>query len=168
MNKFIVWLMLALMATVSPGMAEQGYQHISQKEAARIIRLERDYILLDVSTEDEYEEGHIPGAINIPSKDIGTDAISELPDLDQSILVYSQTSRRSKQAAEKLADLGYTQVMEFGSIKTWDGEIISTDVEDDPFEARDYADPEDFYDDYYDDFYDYDEAEEYYYEHGGW
>ena len=168
MNKWIAWILLGLMIMVFPGAAEQGYQQISQEDAARIIYLQRGYILLDVRTEDEYDEGHIPGAINIPNEEIGTDAIPELPDLDQLILVYCRTGRRSKQAAEKLASLGYTQVMEFGGIETWDGEIISTDAEDDPFEAREYADPEDFYYDFYDEFDDYDEAEEYYYEHGGW
>ena len=73
--------------------------------------------------------------------------------------------------AEKLAALGYTQVLEFGGILTWQGEAISTEDEelilDDPFEAHEYGDPEDFYEDWGDNFDDYEEAEEYYYEHGG-
>ena len=144
----------------------------AQAEAQRILDEEADFILLDVRTEEEYDEGHIPGAINIDNEDIGTDELPELPDKDQMILVYCRSGRRSKEAAEKLAALGYTQVLEFGGIMTWQGEVISTADEelilDDPFEAREYGDPEDFYEDWGDNFDDYEEAEEYYYEHGGW
>ena len=114
---------------------------------------------------------YIPAAINIANEDIGTEELPELPDKDQMLLVYCRSGRRSKEAAEKLAALGYTQVLEFGGIMTWTGEVISTEEEewaDDPFEAHEYGDPEDFYEDYGDNFDDYEEAEEYYYEHGGW
>lgn len=168
MSKIISWILIGLMLMILPCTAEQGYQTITQEEAERIIYFERGYILLDVRTEDEYDEGHIPGAINIPNEEIGATAPDELPDTDQTILVYCRTGRRSREAAEKLARLGYSHVMDFGGIESWDGEIISTDAEDDPFEAREYADPEDFYYDFYDEFDDYEEAEEYYYEHGGW
>ena len=151
--------------------AEPGYRQISQEEAARIMEEETGSIILDVRTEEEYEEGHIAGAINIANEDIGTDELEELPDKDQMLMVYCRSGRRSKEAAEKLAALGYTQVLEFGGIMTWTGEVISTEeeeYEDDPFEAHEYGDPEDFYEDYGDNFDDYEEAEEYYYEHGGW
>ena len=172
MKKAMAFMLLAALLLLPAGMAEQYYQQISQEEAQRILDEEADYVLLDVRTEEEYDEGHIPGAINIDNEDIGTDEIPELPDKDQMILVYCRSGRRSKEVAEKLAALGYTRVLEFGGILTWTGEVISTADEelilDDPFEAHEYSDPEDFYEDWGDNFDDYEEAEEYYYEHGGW
>ena len=69
------------------------------------------------------EEGHIPGAINIPNESIGTEEIAELPDKDQTIYVYCRSGNRSKQASQKLVDLGYTNVIEFGGIIDYSGEI---------------------------------------------
>ena len=168
MNKIISWIIIGLMLMAFPCTAERGYQVLTTEEAEHIIYLQHGYILLDVRTEDEYDEGHIPGAINIPIGDIKTLAPRELPNSGKTILVYCRDDKSSREAAKVLAGLGYTQVVEFGGIDSWDGEILSTDEEDDPFEAREYGDPEDFYYDYYDEFDDYDEAEEYYYEHGGW
>lgn len=172
MKRTFLCILLAALFLLPAGIAEQYYQQITQEEAQRILDEGTDYILLDVRTEEEYDEGHIPGAINIANEDIGTDEIPELPDKDQRILVYCRSGRRSKEASEKLATLGYTQVLEFGGILTWPGEVISTEEEelilDDPFEAHEYGDPEDFYEDWGDNFDDYEEAEEYYYEHGGW
>lgn len=171
MEKALVFVLLAALFLLPAGIAEEYYQQITQEEAQRILDEEANYILLDVRTEEEYDEGHIPGAINIDNGDIGSDELMELPDKDQMILVYCRSGRRSKEAAEKLAALGYTQVLEFGGILTWAGEVVSTAEEelimDDPFEAHEYGDPEDFYEDYGDNFDDYEEAEEYYYEHGG-
>ena len=171
MKKIILILILCL-AVMLVTFGETGYQQITQEEAARIIEEETGYIILDVRTEEEYDERHIPGAVNIANEDIGTDELPELPNKDQMLLVYCRSGRRSKEAAAKLAALGYTNVLEFGGIMTWTGETISTAdeelIEDDPFEAHEYGDPEDFYEDYGDNFDDYEEAEEYYYEHGGW
>ena len=70
-------------------------------------------------------EKHIPGAVNIPNEAIGTDEIPELPDKDQLILVYCRSGNRSKQASQKLAELGYSNVLEFGGINSWPGEVVS-------------------------------------------
>ena len=86
---------------------------------------ETDYILLDVRTQQEYDQGHIPGAICVPNEAIGSGEISELPDKEQLILVYCRSGNRSKQAAEKLANAGYTNVVEFGGILSWTGETVS-------------------------------------------
>lgn len=86
---------------------------------------ESGYIILDVRRPDEYATGHIPNAINIPNENIGTDEISQLPDKDQLIMVYCRSGRRSKEAAEKLAALGYTNIVEFGGIIDWKGETVS-------------------------------------------
>ena len=86
---------------------------------------ESGYIILDVRTPEEFAEKHIPNAINVPNETIGTDEISALPDKDQLIMVYCRSGRRSKEAAEKLVKLGYTNIVEFGGILDWKGETVS-------------------------------------------
>jgi len=119
---FILSLML-LSACSAPSSSKDGYRQISMDEAVKMMRDEKDYIILDVRRPDEYAEGHIPGAINVPNEDIGTAEIAELPDKSQLILVYCRSGRRSKEASEKLVKLGYTNVVEFGGILDWKGEI---------------------------------------------
>jgi len=80
------------------------------------------HIIVDVRRQDEYDAGHIPGAIIIPNESIDTERPKELPDLDQIILVYCRSGRRSKEASAKLAKMGYTNIYEFGGIMTWSGE----------------------------------------------
>ncbi len=92
-------------------------------EAEKTMREEQGYIILDVRRPDEYAEGHIPGAINIPNESIGTAEITQLPNKAQLILVYCRSGRRSKEAAEKLVKLGYTNIVEFGGILDWKGDI---------------------------------------------
>ena len=82
-------------------------------------------VLLDVRTPEEYREGHIPGAINIPNETIGDQDIPELPVKEQLSLVYCRSGNRSKQASEKLVKLGYTNLVEFGGINDWTGETVS-------------------------------------------
>ena len=101
---------------------EVSYRQITMDEAVAMMEEEEGYIILDVRTAAEFDEKHIPGAINIPNETIGTDAIPELPDKDQLILVYCRSGNRSKQASEKLVKLGYTNVVEFGGIIDWPGE----------------------------------------------
>ena len=98
---------------------------ITQEEAARIMMEESGFLIVDVRRQDEYESGHIPGAICVPNESIGTDDIPELPDKDQTLLVYCRSGRRSKEAAQKLADLGYSDVREFGGIIDWTGETVT-------------------------------------------
>ena len=100
------------------------YRQITMNEAASIMKSEKDYIILDVRRPDEFSAGHIPNAINVPNEIIGTSEISELPDKNQLILVYCRSGRRSKEASQKLVDLGYTNVVEFGGILDWSGETV--------------------------------------------
>lgn len=101
------------------------YNQISVDEAIAMMEEENDYIILDVRTPEEFTEKHIPNAINIPNETIGTDSILELPKKDQLILVYCRSGNRSKQASEKLAEMGYTKVYEFGGMNDWTGETVS-------------------------------------------
>lgn len=101
------------------------YKHISQEEAARIMANEKDIIIVDVRRLDEYASGHIPGAINIPNETIGSASIPQLPDKNRKILVYCRSGARSRQASSKLADMGYSNILEFGGIITWTGDIVT-------------------------------------------
>lgn len=99
-----------------------GYKQISQDEAKAMMTRDDGHIIVDVRRQDEYDAGHIPGAILIPNESIDKERPKELPDLDQIILVYCRSGRRSKEASEKLAKMGYTNIYEFGGIITWPGE----------------------------------------------
>ena len=113
---------LFLVSCAVPAEQEISYRQITMDEAVAMMEEEEGYIILDVRTVSEFDEKHISGAINIPNETIGTDAIPELPDKDQLILVYCRSGNRSKQASEKLVKLGYTNVVEFGGIIDWPGE----------------------------------------------
>ena len=100
------------------------YEQITAKEAKEIMNTEKDYIIIDARTEEEFAEGHIKGAILIPEYEIVKRAEKELPNKDQLILVYCRSGRRSKIASEELAKLGYTNVKEFGGIIDWPYEVV--------------------------------------------
>ena len=101
----------------------RSYTMISQDQAKEMMEKEDGHIIVDVRRVDEFETGHIHGAICIPNESIGTEQPEDLPDLNQIILVYCRSGNRSKQAAQKLFDMGYTNVYEFGGIIDWTGEI---------------------------------------------
>ena len=119
---FVLSLML-LSSCGNAGSLSSGYRQISMDEAIKMMKDEKNYIILDVRRPDEFAEGHIPGAINVPNEEIGTTEIAELPDKSQLILVYCRSGRRSKEASEKLVKLGYTNIVEFGGILDYKGEI---------------------------------------------
>lgn len=97
-----------------------NYMEISQVDAKVLMDdKENGAIILDVRRPDEYAEGHIEGAINVPNESIIDKEPVELPDKNQLILVYCRSGRRSKEAAEKLVNMGYTDIKEFGGITTW-------------------------------------------------
>ena len=119
----LVILLLAGCAETTGGEHDATYRQITMSEAVEMMASESDYIILDVRRPDEFAAGHIPNAINIPNESIGADEIDELPDKDRLILVYCRSGNRSKQASEKLVRLGYTNIVEFGGILDWKGEI---------------------------------------------
>ena len=100
------------------------YKMITMDEAKEIFKTEGDYIIVDVRRIDEFESGHIPGAINIPNEDIGIEEIAQLPNKEQTIYIYCRSGNRSKQASEKLVKMGYTNIIEFGGILNWTGEVV--------------------------------------------
>ena len=109
--------------TQGEGAGNGGYTQISQEQAKEMMAADDDHVIVDVRRRDEYDAGHIPEAILIPNESIGAERPAELPDLDQVILVYCRSGNRSKQASQKLADMGYTRVYEFGGINDWTGEV---------------------------------------------
>lgn len=120
-------LALALVLTGVTNFAPKttGYRQVTTEEAVNIMQTEENYVILDVRTAQEFASGHIPGAVLLPNETSGTEDIPLLPDQDQLILVYCRSGNRSKQAAEKLAQLGYTNIVEFGGINSWTGEIVT-------------------------------------------
>ena len=126
MKKLIPILLSALMFTGCAGTSNSQtntYRSITMDEAVTMMAQETGYIILDVRRPEEYAAGHIPNAINVPNESIGTSDIPELPDKNQLIMVYCRSGRRSKEASEKLVKLGYTNIVEFGGILDWKGEI---------------------------------------------
>ena len=135
MSKKIILLALAIItvATVFAGCTQKTsneqteatqvnigtYYQIPQDEAKKIMDEESDYIIVDAREQSEYDEGHIKGAIVIPYTEIEQKAEEMLPDKEQLILVYCRSGRRSKIAAQSLANMGYTNVKEFGGIIYW-------------------------------------------------
>ena len=135
MSKKIILLALAIItvATVFAGCTQKTnteqteatqvnigtYYQIPQDEAKRIMDEESDYIIVDAREQSEYDEGHIKGAIVIPYTEIEQKAEEMLPDKEQLILVYCRSGRRSKIAAQSLANMGSTNVKEFGGIIDW-------------------------------------------------
>ena len=120
------WMMLLLAVLLLTGCSvEKGekdvaeYEMITAQQAKEIMDTQEGFVILDTRTEEEYEQGHIPGAIVISHEEIKEKAESVLTDKDQLILVYCRSGRRSKLAAQDLVDLGYTNVKEFGGIIDW-------------------------------------------------
>ena len=103
---------------------ESTIKYVSMDEIVQIMNDNKDYIILDVRTIEEYNEGHIPNAICIPNETIGESTINKIPNKEQLILIYCRSGNRSKQAAKKLEILGYSNLIEFGGIIDWKGEIV--------------------------------------------
>ena len=127
--KKLIFLLLMVMLLTACGQDKENnqgavYVNITAEEAKQIMDSEEGYIILDVRTQEEYDQGHIPGAILIPDTEIKAKAEEVLTDKDQLILVYCRSGRRSKLAAEALVELGYTNIKEFGGIIDWPYEVV--------------------------------------------
>ena len=116
---------LLLVLTGCGGNTLDGYQQITQEEAKEMMDTQ-EVIILDVREQDEYNSGHIPGAVPLPVGTIDeTTAAEVIPEKDSTVLVYCRSGNRSKTASSSLAELGYTNIYEFGGINTWPYEIES-------------------------------------------
>lgn len=128
MKRILTLLFLAVILLTACGQDKENnqgavYVNITAEEAKAIMDSEEGYIILDVRTQEEYDQGHIPGAIVISHEEIGEKAEGVLTDKNQLILVYCRSGRRSKLAAEILVGLGYTNIKEFGGILDWPYEV---------------------------------------------
>ena len=126
--KKVILILLAVLLLTACGQDKENdqgaaYMNITTEEAKQIMDTAEGFIILDVRTQEEYDEGHIPGAILIPNTEIEARAEEMLTDKDQLILVYCRSGRRSKLAAEILVELGYTNIREFGGIIDWPYEV---------------------------------------------
>ncbi len=138
MRKRFCFLLLAAAAILLAGCSSSGqvmdgddmirqaaYSQITPEEALEMMEKDDGHVIIDVRTQEEYDEGHIPDAVLIPNETIASEPPAELPDKDQIILIYCRRGNRSKDASQKLADMGYTNIYEFGGIETWEGEVVT-------------------------------------------
>ena len=128
--KRIVPLMLTLTflltgcSATNTNTSENSYCQISQEEAKEMMDQLADVVILDVREQDEFDSGHIPGAVLLPVGSITEDsAAAVIPETDTTVLVYCRSGNRSKTASDALVKLGYTQIYEFGGINTWPYEV---------------------------------------------
>jgi rhodanese-related sulfurtransferase len=108
----------------SDAAGSQGYTIIKAEEAKKMMDA-GDVIIVDVRTESEYSEKHIPNAINIPVESITTEKLAQLPDLEATILVYCRTGIRAATASKKLSDMGYTKIYDMGGIVDWPYDTVT-------------------------------------------
>ena len=129
-NRSLLTIFMALTTMLFAGCITGGgkaasptFSTITADEARQLMKTEKGFIIVDVRTPGEYTEGHIPNAINIPNESIGSEAPKELANKAQTIFVYCRSGARSREASEKLSRLGYTNIINFGGIKDWTGEV---------------------------------------------
>lgn len=128
-------MIIAMLALLCLGMAAcaaektedeaMNYHQIDQETAKQMMALDDGHVIVDVRRQDEYDAGHIPGAILIPNESIGEQPPEALSDFEQILLIYCRSGNRSKQAAAKLAAMGYVNIYEFGGINTWTGDVVT-------------------------------------------
>ena len=130
MKKRMLWIFTALLTLGLAGCGggiqkeEPGYQQITAQEAKTMMDVGAGTIVLDVREQEEYDQGHIPGAVLLPVGEITQESASAaVPEKDTVVLVYCRSGNRSKRASQMLADLGYSHVYEFGGIQTWPYEL---------------------------------------------
>lgn len=127
MKKIIgIILLCVLVFTVSACSDNQTtYHKITAKEAKQMLDDNQEVVLVDVRTQSEYDEKHIEGALLIPDNEIAENAETMLPDKDATILIYCRSGKRSKSASEKLVELGYTNIYDFGGINDYPYDTVS-------------------------------------------
>ena len=122
--KRILYILLIFLLVSCSDKTEIAINKINTSQAQEIFSNKTGYIIVDVRTRQEYEDGHIPDAVNIPNEEISDERPKELRDLNQEIYIYCRSGNRSNQAANKLVKMGYTNVYDFGGIIDWKGQIV--------------------------------------------
>lgn len=127
MKKFLMLMILTLM--LSGCITETGtYQHLTQEDATKVMQTEKNIIILDVRTQEEYDKKHIPDAVLLPIEELRKGNFELLPDKNQKILVYCWTGRRAEDSAKILAEHGYKNVYDFGGLVDWKGKVVGSEV----------------------------------------
>ena len=127
MKKFLMLIILTL--TLSGcDTAAGNYQHLTPEDAAEVMETEKNFIILDVRTQDEYDKKHIPNAVLLPIEELRKGNFELLPDKNQKILVYCWTGRRAEDSAKILAENGYKNVYDFGGLVDWKGKVVGIEV----------------------------------------
>ncbi len=128
-EKVTIFTFAILILAICTGCSKGSYQHISAEEAAQIMASEKNYIIVDVRTQEEYDKKHIPGAVLVPIDEIKKGNLSALPDKNQTLLIYCWTGRRAEDSAVLLAELGYKNIYEFGGLVSWTGELEGEEID---------------------------------------
>ena len=127
MKKFLLLIILTL--TLSGcDTAAGSYQHLTPEDAAKVMETEKNFIILDVRTQDEYDKKHIPNAVLLPIEELRKGNFELLPDKKQKILIYCWTGRRAEDSAKILAEHGYKNVYEFGGLVDWNGKVVGNEI----------------------------------------
>ena len=121
-------LFLLLLVLLAQGCGGPGYRHIGMDEAAKMMKADKNVLIVDVRTQEEYDKKHVRGAVCVPIEDIRAGRLDKLPDKSRTLLLYCWTGRRSADAAAILAKQGYRNVCEFGGLVDWTGDVEGADV----------------------------------------
>lgn len=125
MKKILITVLFSFLLVGCGGDDMPKYERISEKEAQVILEnIQEDHLIVDVRTVEEYNDGHIKGAINVPLDDILEGDVSDvLKDQHQKLFVYCRSGNRSVKASDRLYELGYDNITEMGGILDWEGPI---------------------------------------------
>ena len=128
MKKFL--LLIIFIAAIFTGCGKEAdtFTELTPDEARKIIQTEKNILILDVRTPEEYSVRRIPNAVLLPLEEIEVGNFEPLKDKNQKILIYCRSGRRSKIAAKILVENGYTNIFEFGAIPDWKGEMDETTI----------------------------------------
>ena len=116
-------LFLLLLVLLAQGCGGPRYKHIGMDEAAKMMKADKNVVIVDVRTQEEYDKKHVLGAICVPIEDIRAGKLDKLPDKNKTLLLYCWTGRRSEDSAAILAKQGYKNVYEFGGLVDWTGDV---------------------------------------------
>ena len=124
-----IFVALIFIAAICTGCGVMdGPKHLSTDEAIKFMATEKNYLIVDVRTPEEYEKRHIPNAILLPIEEIRAGKLDALPDKNQTLLIYCWTGRRAETAAEILSKRGYTKIFEIGGLVNWTGDVEGAEV----------------------------------------
>ena len=121
-------LLLLLFVLLLQGCGGPGFKHIDMKEAEKMMESDKNVVIVDVRTQEEYDRKHVLGAICVPIEDIREGKLEKLPDKNKKLMLYCWTGRRSEDAAAILTKQGYKNVYDFGGLVDWTGQVAGAEA----------------------------------------